>query len=137
MVESTPTTANDLRSAIEVALAAGVVTRDEILDMVSTDSPDAGSNGHAPPELAVGSDDLPIYTELPDGLIDLPTAATRYECKGPTLRMWVHRGHLKLMGRLKGSCTGGGYLVVSESDLKERLSTPNKKGGRPPKTRNG
>ena len=67
MVESTPTTANDLRSAIEVALAAGVVTRDEILDMVSTDGPDAGSNGHVPAELMRGADDLPIYTEAPPG----------------------------------------------------------------------
>ena len=137
MLESKPTNTKELRRVIIDALTAGVITKDEILDMVSTAEPPAATNGSAPAERAAGANDLPIYTELPEGLIDLPSAATRYGCKGATLRMWVHRGHLRLMGRLKRSCTGGGYLVVSESDLKERLNTPKKKGGRPPKTCNG
>ena len=136
MVESTQTTADDLRGAIEDALAAGVITRDEILDMVSTAEPTTALNGHEPAEPATRADDLPIYTELPEGLIDLPKAAKKYGCKGPTLRTWVHRGHLKSMGRLRGSSPGGGYLVVSEADLERHLAASPKKGGRPRKTRN-
>ena len=136
MVESTQTTADDLRGVIEDALAAGVITRDEILDMVSTVKPPTALNGHAPSQPATGADDLPIYTELPEGLIDLPKAAKKYGCKGPTLRTWVHRGHLKSMGRLRGSSPGGGYLVVSEADLERHLAASPKKGGRPRKTRN-
>lgn len=135
MVESTPTTANDLRSAIEVALAAGVVTRDEILDMVSTDSPDAGSNGGAPAEPMSGTDDLPIYTELPEGLIDLPTAARKYGCHLQRFYMWVHRGHLQCRGRLRAPSRGGGYIVVSEEELKTRIGSVSEKGGRPRKSR--
>ncbi len=226
MLESGQPNADELKGVIVDALVAGVITKDDILDMVSTAESPTSANGHKPTEPTVGADDLPIYTELPEGLIDLPSAceifgksrqllfqwvtqgrlperglfkpagrtianvvvseqdvvacisgtdgwrdkraqmlgkvgaatigaddlpiytvlpegmidlpraAREYGCNGGTLRTWVHRGHLQVMGRLKGSCTGGGYLVVSESDLKERLGTPKKKGGRPPKTRN-
>ena len=132
MVESAGTTANDLRSAIEDALAAGVVTRDEILDMVPTIDPQSG-NGHETAVPATSADDLPIYTELPEGLIDLPTAMRKYGCHRQRLNNWVARGRLKVYGRLRGPARGGGYLVVSEDDLQSRLNGPLDKGGRPRK----
>ena len=134
MVESAGTTANDLRSAIEDALAAGVVTRDEILDMVPTIDPQS-ANGYKTAVPATNADDLPIYTELPEGLIDLPTAGRKYGCHRARLRNWVMHGHLKVHGRLKAPARGGGYIVVSESELEHRLATVSTKGGRPRKTR--
>ena len=134
MVESTQTTADDLRGAIEDALAAGVITRDEILDMVSTAEPTTALNGHEPAEPATRADDLPIYTELPEGLIDLPTAMRKFGCRRGRLDSWVQRGRLKVYGRLKGAARGGGYVVVSEAELTNRLATVPSKGGRPRKT---
>ena len=136
MATTPPLTTNQLREEIRAALSSGTLTESEILQMVSTAEPPAATNGHAPAEPATGADDLPIYTELPEGLIDLPRAAKKYDCKGPTLRTWVHRGHLKSMGRLRGSSPGGGYLVVSEADLERHLAASPKKGGRPRKNRN-
>ena len=132
MVDSTRTTANDLRSAIEDALAAGVVTRDEILDMVPTIDPQP-ANGHETAVPATSADDLPIYTELPEGLIDLPTAARKYGCHLQRFYMWVHRGHLTCRGRLRAPSRGGGYIVVSEEELKTRIGSVSEKGGRPRK----
>lgn len=224
MLKSGRPTADELRSAITDALTAGVVTRDEILDMVSTDSPDIRSNGHAPAEPMSGADDLPIYTELPEGLIDLPsacevfgksrqllfqwvtqgrlrerglfkppgrtvanvvvakedvedcvngtdgwpkrrirtlgetpegviigsdglpvytevpeglidlrTAAAQYECTVQRFRAWIRRGNIKPLGRLKAGCPGGGYLVVDKEELRLRLESTPSKGGRPRK----
>ena len=133
MLKSRRPTADELRSAITDALTAGVVTRDEILDMVSTVEPPNDTNGHTPAEPTVGADHLPIYTELPEGLIDLPTATVRYECGRSRLHGWVQRGLLTVQGRLKGAARGGGYLLVSETDLQHILSTISVKGGRPRK----
>ena len=132
MVESTPTTANDLRSAIEVALAAGVVTRDEILEMVPTIDPQS-ANGHNSAVPETSADDLPIYTELPEGLIDLPSAMTIYDGGRPRLRNWVKRGYLEIHGRLRAPAPGGGYIIVSKSELMEKLATGERSAGRPRK----
>ena len=133
MLKSQQPTAEELRGTIEDALAAGVITRDEILQMVSTAESPTSANGHTPAEPTVGADDLPIYTELPEGLIDLPTATVRYECGRSRLHGWVQRGLLTVQGRLKGAARGGGYLLVSETELQHILSTISVKGGRPRK----
>jgi hypothetical protein len=133
MLKSGRPTADELRSAITDALTAGVVTRDEILDMVSTDSPDIRSNGHAPAEPMSGADDLPIYTELPEGLIDLPSAMMMYDGGRPRLRNWVKRGYLEIHGRLRAPAPGGGYIIVSKSELMEKLATRERSAGRPRK----
>ena len=133
MLKSGRPTADELRSAITDALTAGVVTRDEILDMVSTDSPDIGSNGHALAEPMSGADDLPIYTELPEGLIDLPSAITIYDGVRPRLRNWVKRGYLAIHGRLRAPAPGGGYVIVSKPELMEKLVTGERSAGRPRK----
>ena len=122
--------AEDLREAIGVALAAGV-SENEIVSMVATVAADAEQ-----PELPGFEDPgLPIYDELPDGLIDLPEAARKYGCSNALLHRWIDRGHLKEQGRLKAPARGGGYIVVYESELKHRLAkTP--QIGRPKKRSN-
>ena len=82
-------------------------------------------------DATVGADGLPIYTELPEGLIDLPSAMREYGCRRGRLDTWVQRGHLKVYGRLKGAARGGGYVVVSRTQVEERLAAkPNKSGKR-------
>ncbi len=76
---------------------------------------------------------LPFYTELPNGLIDLATAAKNHGCTVHRLRTWVHKGHLQVQGRLRGPAPGGGLLLVAEEQVKSRLANP-PKNGRPPKS---
>jgi predicted DNA-binding transcriptional regulator AlpA len=78
--------------------------------------------------------DLPIFNELPAGLIDVPTAVKQFGCQNSTLRRWIAKGLLPAHGRLRAPAPGGGYLVVSEEELVKHLSEPRKKGGRPRKT---
>ena len=120
--------AEDLRAAIGVALSSGV-SEGEILSMGATVAADTGQ-----PELPGFEDPgLPIYDELPDGLIDLATAAERYGCKPHRIYMWVYRGRLQERGRLRGPGKNGGAIVVCENDLLERMNAPPNKGGLPKK----
>ena len=129
MKNSESTLPNYLRTAVETALASGV-SENEILSMVATVAADAEQ-----PELPGFEDEgLPLYTELPPGLIDLATAAKRYSRSPSLLRMWVYRGHLEERGRLRGPGQNGGAIVVCEQDLLERINAPPNKGGRPKKT---
>ena len=72
--------------------------------------------------------DQPIYAELPPGLIDVPAAAKKYDINHGTLRWWVRTGRLKIQGRLRAPCTGGGYSVVDEEELVTYLSAPRRRG---------
>ena len=92
-----------------------------ITDNIPTPS---GSN---PGDIAV-----PIYDVLPDGLIDLPSAAAKHGLSRHTLKSWVKRGNIARRGRLKAKAPGGGYLVVAESELLDWINAPKDKGGRPP-----
>ena len=74
-----------------------------------------------------------VYDELPEGLIDLPTAAEKYGLNRQTLRHWVLNGRLHLYGRLRGSAPGGGFLVVNESEVQAYIHAPRDRGGRPRK----
>ena len=74
-----------------------------------------------------------VYTELPPGLIDLPAAVKKYNLKPRTVQDWVRQGHVRLLGRLRAPSRGGGYLVVSEEELRSYIMAPRNKGGRPPK----
>ena len=119
----------DLRDAIGVALAAGV-SENEIVSMVATVAADAEQ-----PALPGFEDEgLRIYDELPDGLIDLATAAKRYNRSPHLMRTWVYRGHLEERGRLRGRGRNGGSIIVCEDDLLKRINAPTSKGGRPRKT---
>ena len=75
-----------------------------------------------------------VYAELPAGLIDLPTAATRYKVNVRTIYNWLRRGRLALCGRLRAPATGGGYLVVCEDELVAFMRGPRDRGGRPQQT---
>ena len=143
MMTTSDAKTDNLRDVIDAALESGV-PRDDLLDMVNiaylqmaggTITPQANGNGYKGLELATDDKELPIYTELPEGLIDLPSAQRDYGCKADTLRSWVRRGHLTLMGRLRGASPGGGYLVVSKCELERRLAMPPNRGGRPRKNR--
>ena len=70
-----------------------------------------------------------VYSELPPGLIDLPSAGRKYNVPRRTIHSWVNKGRVRLRGRLRGPTRGGGYLVVSEADLVAYLEGPRNKGG--------
>ena len=136
-----------LARAMSDALTTGLTTDDigEIAEMVAAQQPLAleypaervakPATSRTPPEPTIGTDYLPIYTELPEGLIDLPTAAKEFGCSVHRIRGWVRRGHIPIKGRLKAGAPGGGYFVVSKADLEHRLATASTKGGRPRKKR--
>ena len=126
MVESARTTLDELRDAIEDALVAGVVTRNEILDMVATTNTPGAKNGHAFAEPNSGADELPIYTELPEGMIDLPSASKKYGISIRTLQSWVHRGKLPRRGKLRARSPGGGYIVTEEAQILYCRDNPRK-----------
>ena len=130
---------DQLRHDIQAALEAGV-PREDLLDLVNIAYFQLGalplnpqSNGHIGRDLAIGDKELPIFTELPEGLIDLPSAQKKYGCTRARFRNWVTKGQLKVHGRLRAPARGGGYLVVSEDELVDRLTASPNKGGRPRK----
>lgn len=83
------------------------------------------SNGAQPKD----PDDV-IYEpgELPEGLIDLPSASRKYGIPVKTLRSWVHRGKLPRCGRLKARAAGGGYIVVQDAMIQYCRDNPLKTG---------
>ena len=133
LVENKRTSALErLRDAIEGARINGV-PEDEISTMVSTtaiqhdsdlESCLPGFPAHAPDR---------VYTDLPPGLIDVPSASKKYNVHTAVLRGWLRKKRLQLQGRLKAPASGGGYLVIDESELVAYLSAPRDKGGRPKK----
>ena len=131
--EATDALARAMSDALTNGLTADDI--DEIAQMVAAEQPrNLDYSAQHAAERAKGADDLPIYTELPEGLIDLPSAMRKYGCRRGRLDSWVQRGRLKVYGRLKGAARGGGYVVVSEAELTDRLATVPRKGGRPRKT---
>ncbi len=125
-----------LAQGMSDALTNGLTTHDidEIAKMVAAQQPLAlDYSTERVGEPTIGPDYLPIYTELPEGLIDLPTAAVDYGCTVQRFRAWIRRGHIQPRGRLKAGCPGGGYLLVAKKELEHRLATAPTKGGRPRK----
>ena len=118
-----------LASAIDEALASGV-SPSEILHMVAASSSTLAEQ----PQLADSSSDdqeCPIYTELPEGLIDLPSASKLHGVNLNTMMNWIRKNQVQVVGRLKAPARGGGYLVVSEDELLNHMASPRNKGGRP------
>ena len=108
----------------------------EDLDSLLTSAPEnTGKQGRLPHFRDEDPDT--VYTDLPPGLIDLPTAARKFNLKPVTIRSWVSKGRIRLLGRLRAPTTGGGYLVMSEEELLSYMSAPRDKGGRPRKTYSG
>ena len=124
-----------LGAAVAEALAEGVTQQElmgVVLTTVATYTPPMADEADCEDFRVPGPDT--IYAELPPGLIDLPSAAQKYDLNRGTLRNWVTKGYLKRYGRLKGSAQGGGFILVSESELRLYMDMPKNKGGRPRKT---
>ena len=66
--------------------------------------------------------------ELPEGLIDLPSASEKYGIRVDTLRQWVQRGKLPRCGRMRGRSPGGGYIVTIEAEILYCRDNPRKSG---------
>ena len=75
--------------------------------------------------------EVPIYDEIPPGLVTSEEAAKKYGISTSTIRTWVDRGHLAVEACLKASARGGGKLLVSGSELNAQLASPRNKSGRP------
>ena len=123
-------------SAIADALAEGFDER-ELVEMVTTVAAEQAAEQVETLELFRDlNDEETIYTEteVPEGLIDLPAAAQKYNCPINTLQTWVKKGRLKTHGRRKAPARGGGYLLLVETEVLDRVKAPINKGGRPRKT---
>ena len=109
-------TREEIQSMLELKVTEHEVAYQDTLPAFPDDDPDA------------------IYTELPPGLIDLPSATRKYNINKETLRYWLLKGRIRTLGRLKAPANGGGYLVMDEEELVNYMSAPRQKGGRPKKT---
>ena len=78
------------------------------------------------------SDELPIYTEAPPGMIDVATAVREYGFKKRTVNGWIQRGMVPVLGTIRGR--GGNRVLVCEQTLLQTAQMPKNKGGRPRKT---
>ena len=74
-----------------------------------------------------------VFDELPEGLIDLPSAARIFNLSAATLHMWTRKRHIHSYGRLRASAPGGGLLLLKESEIAACIDSPKPKGGRPRK----
>ena len=120
--------AHPLRKAMADARAAGMDLAD-VRNMV-TDVYTAEHNQSEPPPTA----DV-VYDELPDGLIDLPSACRKYGVNRQTANGWMRKGQIPYLGKIKAPARGGGYNVTSLSAFLARKDADPAKGGRPIKTR--
>ena len=113
------------QDAIERAQKNGL-SPDDLVSMITAAENDVSpANGVHPVE----PDDI-IYEpgNLPEGLIDLPSASKRYGISGNTLRAWVRRGKLPEVGRLRGPTARGGYIVTVEAEILRCRDNPRKPG---------
>lgn len=111
------------------ALRAGATTEDLAAMLQTAADQEEDIKAQLPPECR---SDV-VYDELPEGLIDLPTASLRYGIKRHTITMWLQRGRLQARGRLKGPAPGGGYVLIAEAELMAYMNAPRDRGGRPRK----
>ena len=132
---------DQLRHDIQAALEAGV-PREDLLDLVNiaflhvaggTTNSQVDGNGHKVLELATDGKELPIFAELPEGLIGLTAAADELGCNIHRIRTWVHNGRVHAKGRLRAPARGGGYLLVSLEELRTELTKAQNGRGRPRK----
>ena len=73
-----------------------------------------------------------IYDELPEGLIDLPSACRKYGVNRHTANGWMRRGMLPRKGRTRAP--GGQLSVTDEAAFRQLAAQPVNVGGRPRKT---
>ena len=120
-----------LNAAMTDALSSGITTK-EILTMLQTVVAEQETDQPPLQESPEEGQDF-VYEEIPPGMIALPVAARKYGRPITTLQSWVQRGHLPTYGRVKAPARGGGYILISESDLLDWIKAPPNKGGRPKK----
>ena len=65
---------------------------------------------------------------VPDGLIDLPTAARKYDIPVRTLHAWVVRGKIPRRGRVRAKAAGGGYVLTDDAAIPICRDNPRKRG---------
>ena len=113
------------RAAIERARQDGLSPAELASMITAVENETPGTNGVHTKE----SDDV-IYEpgELPEGLIDLPSASKKYGISVITLRSWVQRGKLPRLGRLRGASPGRGYIVTDDAMIPYCRDNPRKTG---------
>ena len=122
-----------LESALTVALQSGA-TKNDIVAMIELKVAEHESTIQAHSTVIQDQHQEPVYSELPEGFIDIPTAVKKYGLKARTVHDWVRSGHVQLRGRLRAPTSGGGYLVVHGNELMSFIAAPRAKGGRPRKS---
>ena len=120
-----------LRDAIDALLAEGA-SPEAITTMAGSILDTSEGSGSRPPSSTPDAGEV-IYDELPDDLIDVPTAVREYGISRSTLSTWRRQGKLHRRGRLRAAAPGGGYNVFSREDVLGLISAPVNKGGRPKK----
>ncbi len=112
-------------AAIERARGDGLSPAEMASMITAAEHETRTTNGARPTE----SDDV-IYEpgNLPEGLIDLPSASKKYGISVVTLRSWVQRGKLPRLGRLRARAAGGGYIVTDEAQIPYCRDNPRKRG---------
>ena len=116
---------NAFLAAIEQAREEGLSLDDMASMITAATETQRPTNSVHPTE----PDDV-IYEpgNLPDGLIDLPSASKKYGISVVTLRSWVQRGKLPRRGRVRAPSPGRGYIVTAEADIEYRRDNPRKTG---------
>ena len=111
------------QAAIQRAREEGLSLAD-MQSMITASADTERTNGSVHP---TEPDDV-IYEpgNLPEGLIDLPSASKKYGIKVGTLRQWVHVGKLPRKGRLRAPSPGGGYIVTEEAAIPYCRDNPRK-----------
>ena len=113
------------RAAMERAREDGLSLDDMASMITAAKNEPQTTNGVHPTE---AGDVIYEPGELPEGLIDLPSASKRYGIPVGTLRAWVHRGKLPRRGRLRAKSPGGGYVVTEEAQIIYCRDNPQKGG---------
>ena len=112
-------------AAVERAREDGL-SLDDMVSMITA----AANNGHNDRSVHPTEPDDVVYEpgNLPEGLIDLPSASKKYGIKVGTLRYWVHVGKLPRKGRLRAPAAGGGYIVTEDAMIPYCRDNPRKRG---------
>ena len=126
--------ADALVRAMSDAFTHGWTTEDidEITQMVAAQQPRTLTELARHMAEDSGSGELPIYAEAPPGMIDLATAVKQHGVKAGTVKGWVHRGVVPVLGKVRG--LGGHRVLVCEETIIRMAQKPKNKGGRPRKT---
>ena len=111
------------RVAIERARDNGL-SLDDMASMITA----AANNRHNDRSVHPTEPDDVVYEpgNLPEGLIDLPSASKKYGIPVRTLQSWVHRGKLPRRGKLRARSPGGGYTVTEQAAILYCRDNPRK-----------